>query len=106
MARRSCASEGRWRVVQQAFEAHDLTRRTKAALKGIGVDEGLLYRVERAMLGNAFNGGDVLTFAVNGQTQTGVDRTAVEKHGASPAVPHVAHFFGTREGEIMAQGIE
>jgi len=97
---------GVWRLVQKAFEAHDLSRGTKAALKGIGVDKSLLYGVERAMLGNTFYGGDVLAFAVNCQTQTGVDRTAVEEHGASPAVPHVAHFFGAREGKIVAQGIE
>jgi hypothetical protein len=97
---------GGWRFVQKAFETHDLPRGTKATLKGIGVDEGLLHRVEHAILGNAFNGGNVLAFAVNRQTQTGVDRTAVEEYGAGPAVPHVAHLFGTRQGEIVAQGIK
>jgi hypothetical protein len=36
----------RWSFVQKAFEAHDLAGRTEAALKGIGVDEGLLHGVK------------------------------------------------------------
>jgi hypothetical protein len=57
----------RWSFVQKAFEAHDLAGRTEAALKGIGVDEGLLHGIEYAMLRKAFDGGDGLTFTVDGQ---------------------------------------
>jgi hypothetical protein len=97
---------GRRRFVQQAFEAHDLTRRTEAALKGIGIDKGLLHRVEFTMLSNTFNGGNGVAFTVNGQAQTGIDGTAVEENGAGATVPHIANFFGARQGEVIAQGIE
>src|SRR6185312_13679834 len=60
----------------------DLTRRAVSALEGVLVDEGLLEWVQPAVLGEAFDGGDLGAVVHDRQGQAGVHPPAVEQNRA------------------------
>ena len=59
-------------LVEQGFHAHDLARRAKAALVGVGFDKGLLNRIEVIALSDAFDSGYLLALAFDTEHEAGI----------------------------------
>src|SRR5205823_4379681 len=52
--------------IDAADRRHDLARRAIAALKSVMLDEGLLHRMQFAVVGDAFDSGHVVTLRGDG----------------------------------------
>ena len=85
---------------------HDHACGAEAALKGLRIEEGLLHRVELAVAGEPFDGGDLVPGAAEGGHQAGMERHAVEPDGAGAAVALVAAFLDAEEAELAQEGSE
>ena len=84
----------------------DLPGGTVAALEGVMLDEGLLQRMQRASLGQAFDCRDLRTVFHDRQREARVDPPAIDQHGAGAALAVVAALFGPGEVEIETQCVE
>ena len=83
----------------------NLARRAVAALKAVVFDERRLQRVQFAIVGQAFDGGDFAPLILHGQSETGIDALAVHQHGARAARALIAAFFAGQFGKF-AQRVE
>ena len=77
-----------------------------AALEGLRVMEGLLDGMQLAVLGEAFDGGDLLAFAAEGRHQAGMERLAVHPHRAGAAVAGVAAFLDAEHFQVAQEGAQ
>ena len=50
---------GLWKVLQQGHRGHNHSRSAVATLKGLFIKEGLLHRMQAAILAETFNSGDL-----------------------------------------------
>ena len=92
------------RMLRQAgFRAHQLARGAVSALRGVVIHEGLLQRVELPVVFEAFDGLNGLAVHPRGQMAAGIDRLAIEQHGAGAALAAVATDLGAGEVEMIAQ---
>ncbi len=88
-----CARRARL-PAEQADRIHDLARHAVAALSSTAIDEGLLHRVELAVLGKPLDGDN---HSPVGSRDSGNARTSgdpVDEHGASTAFSLAATVFG------------
>ena len=68
----------------------------------MALGEGLLHRVQVAF-GQALDGGDVRAFELNGQDRAGLDRVAIDDHGAAAALARVATHMGAGQLAVVSQ---
>ena len=90
----------------QARRRADLPGRAVAALEGVVIDEGLLQRMQRAVFGKPFDGGDLGAVLHDGEREAGIDAPSVDQDRAGAALAVVAAFLGAGEVEMVAQRIE
>src|SRR5262249_50118104 len=64
-----------------------------------------LQRMQRAILGQAFDGLDPMTVGLDREHEAGAHRVAVEQHGARPADAVLAADMSSGEVEIVAQEV-
>jgi len=72
-------------MLQQIGGRHDHARRTKTALQTMLVPERFLNRMEMAVGGQAFDGGDLAAVGLDGEHGAGFHGLAVERHSARAA---------------------
>ena len=70
------------------------------------VDEGLLHRMQRAVLGQALDGGDLGAVLHHGKGQARNDAPFVDQHRAGAALAVVAALLGASQIEIFAERIK
>ena len=85
---------------------HDHAGRTVAALEGLGVVEGLLHRMKRAVLGEPLDGRDPAAFAAEGGHEAGMVGLAVDPHGAGAAVAGVAALLDAEHFKVAQEGAQ
>src|ERR1700732_483307 len=86
---------------------HDLPGRAITALEGVLLKEGGLDWMKRfARTGKALDGRDRPAFDLHRQGEAGKDPLAINVHRARTALTLVASLLGTRQSEMLAQGIE
>ena len=90
----------------QARRRADLARRAIAALEGVMIDEGLLQRMQRAVLRKPLDRGDACAILHDRQRQAGNNAPAVDQHGAGAALALVATLFRAGQIEMLAQHVE
>ena len=71
-----------------------------------GVVKRLLDGMQLAVLGEAFDGGDLLAFAAEGRDQAGVERFAVQPHRAGAAVAGVATLLDAEHFQVAQEGAQ
>ena len=79
------------------------TRRAEAALRGAGFEEGLLDRRELAVLGEAFDGRDLLAVGERREIEAAGHRGAVDQHRAAAAQALRAALARAEQIEAVAQ---
>src|SRR5579872_3440379 len=72
-------------VLQERGDRHDHAALAIAALRHVVIDPGLLYLVEGAFAGEAFNGRDLLADRIAHREAAGACRNAVDMNGAGAA---------------------
>src|SRR5262249_14192829 len=85
---------------------HDHARRAEPALQAVVLPEGLLHRVQLAVLGHALDGGDGGAVRLDGQHRAGLHRAAVEVDRAGPALARVAPDLRPGEAEPVTQVVD
>jgi hypothetical protein len=85
---------------------HHLAGCAEAALKGIVIDEGLLNRMEFAVLGKTLDRRHLRAFGRRGKNHTTVHASSVQMHSAGAAFTEIAAFLGARQLQVLAQQIE
>src|SRR3984893_7670167 len=93
-------------LLEQRDGRHDLARGTVAALERVVLDEGLLHRVELAVLRQPFAGGHLVPFAGGCKGQAGEHAPAVQPYRAGAARALVAAFLRSGEPEVLTQRVE
>src|SRR3954464_3330053 len=81
----------------QPHRSHDLPWRAIAALECIMLDEGLLHRMEAAVLRQSLDRGDRLALRPHREREAGIDPPAVEQNGAGATLTKVAATFGAAQ---------
>src|SRR5690606_7586211 len=74
-------------LIQERHCRANLSRRAVTALEGVVFYEGLLYRVQGALLFQPFYRRDGTPLLHHRKRQTGIDPAAVNKHGTGAALP-------------------
>lgn len=92
--------------LKQGDAAHDEAGSAIGALEGVLVDEGLLNRMELAVLLEAFNGEDGFAGSVSDGKLAGTARSAVDKNGAGAALAFAAAVFRAGKAEFLAEDVE
>src|SRR5712691_4141119 len=82
---------------------HDHARRAEAALQAVLVPESLLHRVQLAVRGEAFDGGDARPVGLHRQHRARFDRLPVDQHCAGATLTGVAANVGPSEPQCLAQ---
>jgi hypothetical protein len=85
---------------------HDLSRRAIAALEGVLVDEGLLHRMQLAVLRKPLDGGDLLAFGGQRQRQAGEHAAAFNQHRAGAALAVIAALLAAGQAKMLAQCVQ
>src|SRR5439155_9655906 len=91
---------------QHADRRTDLTRRAKAALEAVMLDEGGLQGVQGLLVAQAFDGDDLAIGAGDGEIEARVAPNAVDQDGAGAALPVIASLLAAGEAKVLAQGAE
>src|SRR5665213_3029101 len=95
-------SVGRLRIVlEQGGHRHDHAALAIAALRNVVVDPGLLHLVQRAVDGEAFDGGDLLAGGVADLHAAGACRHPVNMNGAGAALCNAATVFGAGQSGVF-----
>src|SRR6266851_566538 len=83
---------GTWIAValQQSDAAHDHPSRAVGALKGAGIEKGLLHGMQMSVFLQAFNGGDGLANRGADGNLAGTPRHPADQHSASAALAFAA----------------
>ena len=77
-------------VVQQGIGGHQHARSAEAALQAMLFFEALLQWMQLAVLHQAFDGEHFAAIGLHGEHGAGLDRLAIEHHGAGAAMGGVA----------------
>ena len=101
------------RRVIKPEQRHDEARRAEAALRAVGLDHGLLHRVQ-ATIGEVINGDHLGTVGLAGEQDAGIDRrigdaaidAAAQHHRAGAAIALGAAFLGAERALLQAQIVE
>ena len=72
-------------ALEQLRAGQDHAGSAKAALQAVALPKTLLHRMQFAILGQTFNGGDLGAVRLHGQQRAGFDRLAIEQDGAGAA---------------------
>src|SRR5947207_1025724 len=83
---------------------HDHARGAEPALKGLGVEERLLHRVDAAAASEAFDGGHGMPVGAKGRDQAAMHRLAVDQHRTGAAITGVAAFLDAEMPELAQEG--
>jgi hypothetical protein len=90
-------------VPEKSFDSHDLSGRAVATLESIVLKKGLLHRPQLLTLHEAFDGGDFFALGLESQSHAGVAGLALDKHGASAALPPLTTHLGSGQTQLLAQ---
>src|SRR6476646_4563332 len=91
---------------QQRHGGHHLAGRAEAALECILVDEGLLNRMESAVVGKTLDRRHLRTLRRRRKNHAPVHTSAVQMDSTGAAFTEIAAFLGARELQVLAQQIE
>src|SRR5262249_43304672 len=94
-----------WLHRKQMFDRHHESGSAKSALRAAPVAVSFLDRGERAMFGDAFDGGDLLAFAARSQQSTRQHRSAIKENRTGAAGGIVAAPLGASELQVLAQHV-
>ena len=103
MAARTSSARGMRVVIEQRLGAHQLAGGAEAALRAVVFDEGFLQRMQLVVVRQAFDGLDGAAVGPDRELAAGVDRLAVQQHGAGAAFAAVAADLGAGEPQVIAQ---
>ena len=93
-------------VLEQRDAAHDHSGRAVSALKGSGIDESLLHRMELAVALEAFDRYDGFCCCGADRNLAGASWAAANQNGAGAALAFAATVLGAGEAELVAQNLE
>ena len=93
-------------LLQQAYAGQDHSGRAVAALHGVGLDEGLLQRMEAAVLRQTFDGGDLFSFDFRDGCNAGAHGRAIDEHGAGSAMAFATAILAAGEFQLVAEDPE
>ena len=92
--------------LEQADDVHDHARRAVAALQRVAILEGLLDRMQRAVLGGErLDGADLVAGGLHREGQARAAGLAVDQHRAGAADAVLAADMGAGEAELVAEEI-
>src|SRR5712672_3923172 len=93
---------GRLRLfLEQGRDRHDHAALAIATLRNVVRDPGLLHLVQRAIAGEAFDGGDLFAGGFADRDAAGAHRNAVDMDRAGPALCNAATVFGPGQSDIL-----
>src|SRR5713226_4073485 len=92
-------------ALEELRRRHDHARRAEAALQPVLLPEGVLDRVQLAVLGHAFDRGDLRAVGLDGQHGAGLHGLAIQMDGAGPALAGVAAHVRAREPGQLADEV-
>src|SRR6185437_232013 len=97
-----------WVVFDELPDGHDHARGAVAALEALLVLEGLLHRVEGAVLraGQAFDRDDRVAVRLGRQDRAGLHRRAIQGHRAGTALGGVAADVRPGEAKLVAEEVD
>src|SRR6478752_5348047 len=90
-------------VLEQRRHRHDHAALAIAALRHVVLEPRLLHLVQRAVLREPFDGGDLLTVDRAERHRARTHRDAVDVDGAGAALGDAATVFGTRQPDRLPQ---
>src|SRR5438309_3495085 len=90
-------------LLQQVGRGHDETGRAVAALQAVLVPEGLLDRMELAILGHALDRLQAPSFGLNREHRAALDCFAVDQDGARAALARVAADVRAGEPQVVPE---
>ena len=98
-----CDEAGRatFGFVEQRDCGDDLAGCAVAALESIVVEERLLYGMQPALARNAFDGGNTLLVASNGEGQAAVDAASIQQYRACAALAMVAALLRAGKAQMF-----
>src|SRR5215831_20897617 len=88
-------------VLKERCHRHDHAALTVPALRNVVFDPSLLHAVLVAVLGKAFDGGDLLPDCLAHLRGTGARRHAVDVHGAGATLRNAAAILGAGETDVF-----
>jgi hypothetical protein len=92
-------------ALQQIVRAHNHARRAKAALQAVLFPKRSLQRMQIAVLGQAFDRGDLAAVRLHGEHGARFHRLSIHQHGARAALARVTAEGGSRQAERLAQKV-
>src|SRR5690606_35890452 len=96
---------GGLRLARQQFgDRHDHARLTIAALRDFVVDPSLLHLVQRAVLGEALDGDDLLADRGARRQRAGTRGDTVDVDRAGAALRYAAAVFRSGQSDVFADG--
>jgi hypothetical protein len=95
-----------WIALQKALGGEDHPWSTVPALDGSFVHKSCLKRMESLWGLNPFDGRDLFPIRLNGEHEAGVDRLAVNEHGAGAAISNETAGLGAGEPELFADHLK
>src|SRR5215469_14680533 len=93
-------------LVEKSFAGNNESGRAETALLSIIVNKSLLHRMQMARLPQTFHRGDGPGLRVNGENGAGINCLAVHHYSAGAARPAITDAFGSRQLELVAQGVQ
>jgi len=92
-------------VLEHRTDCHDHARRAKPALQRMAISESLLHRMQLAILAHTLNGNYIGAVSLHSEQGAGLDRPAIEMHGAASALARVAADMRSGQTELISQEI-
>src|SRR5688572_20393685 len=93
-------------LVEERLRGEQEARRAVAALRGAGLDEGLLEGMELAPLRHALDGGDRVPDGVEAEEEAGEHRLPVDEHRAGAALAELAAVLRPGQPHALAEHLE
>ena len=93
-------------LTREAGRRHDHAGRAEAALERLGVEEGLLHRMELAIHGQPLDRRHLRVGRAEGRHQAAMDRGAVDPHRARAAVALIAPLLDAEPAELTQEGAQ
>src|SRR5262245_31173610 len=95
-----------WILGEQGGGGHEHAGNAEAALGHTQAHEGVLERVQDAVLAQPLDRGHGSSAHLHGQHEAACHRLAVEMDGARAAIARAAPFLGSGEAQLLPQGVE
>src|ERR1051325_10746716 len=89
-------------ALEQLRDRHDHAALAVAALRHVVIDPGLLHLVQHAILGEAFDGGDLLARRGARRERAGADRLAVDMDRAGAALGDATAVLRASQADVFA----